>query len=164
MSDALLAKLNFKDQERVLVLQAPPEFQPVLAHWATRAQVDTSAGPGKSYPFTMAFVQSEAEVKKFGLAAAKQLDGAGVCWMVYPKKSSKKYRATITRDNGWALLGELGFEGVRQVAIDDDWSALRFRRAEHIGSMIRRQSMALSQAGKAKTVNKTNKAVRGSRQ
>jgi hypothetical protein len=164
MSDALLAKLNFKDQERVLVLQAPPEFQPVLTHWAKRAQVDTSAGSKKSYPFTMAFVQSEAEVKKFGLAAVKQLEGDGVCWMVYPKKTSKKYQAGITRDTGWALLGELGFEGVRQVAIDEDWSALRFRRAEHIGSMIRRQSMALSQAGKAKTVNKTNKAVRGSRQ
>jgi hypothetical protein len=49
------------------------------------------------------------------------------------------------------------------VAIDEDWSALRFRRAEHIGSMIRRQSMALSQAGKSKTVNKTNKAIRGSK-
>jgi hypothetical protein len=126
--------------------------------------VDTAAAPRKSYPFTLAFVQSESDVKKFGLVAARQLEGDGVCWMVYPKKSSKKYQATITRDNGWTLLGELGFEGVRQVAIDADWSALRFRRAEHIGSMIRRQSMALSQAGKAKTVNKTNKAVRGSKQ
>lgn len=161
MSDALVAKLNFKDQERILVLQAPPEFQPVLAHWAKRTQVETKASPRKMYPFTMAFVQSEADVKKYGLAAAKQLDGDGVCWMVYPKKTSKKYEATITRDHGWQLLGELGFEGVRQVAIDDDWSALRFRRAEHIGSMIRRQSMALSPAGKLKTVNKTNQAVRG---
>jgi hypothetical protein len=111
----------------------------------------------------MAFVQSESDVRKFGLAAAKQLEGDGVCWMVYLKKTSKKYQATITRDHGWALLGEIGFEVVRQVAIDEDWSALRFRRAEHIGSMIRRQSMALSQAGKAKTVNKTNTAIRGSK-
>jgi hypothetical protein len=163
MSDALLAKLNFKDQERVLVLQAPPEFQPALAHWLKRAKVHTAAAPRKSYPFTMAFVQSESDVRKFGLAAAKQLEGDGVCWMVYLKKTSKKYQATITRDHGWALLGEIGFEVVRQVAIDEDWSALRFRRAEHIGSMIRRQSMALSQAGKAKTVNKTNTAIRGSK-
>ena len=111
----------------------------------------------------MAFVQSEADVKKVGLAAAKQWEGDGICWMVYPKKTSKKYAATINRDHGWALLGELGFEGVRQVAIDEDWSALRFRRAEHIGSMIRRQSMALSETGKAKSVNKTNEAIRGSK-
>jgi hypothetical protein len=26
----------------------------------------------------------------------------------------------------------LGFDTVRQVAIDDDWSALRFRRVEYI--------------------------------
>jgi hypothetical protein len=111
----------------------------------------------------MAFVQTASDVKKFGLVAVKQLEGDGVCWMVYPKKTSKKYQATITRDTGWSLLGELGFEGVRMVAIDEDWSALRFRRAEHIGSMMRRQSMALSQAGKSKTVNKTNKAIRGSK-
>ena len=163
MSDALLAKLNFREQDRVLVLQVPPEFQPVITHWAKRTQVETKAAPRKTYPFTMAFVQSEADVKKYGLAAAKQLEGDGICWMVYPKKTSKKYAATINRDHGWALLGELGFEGVRQVAIDEDWSALRFRRAEHIGSMIRRQSMALSQTGKAKSVNKTNEAIRGSK-
>jgi hypothetical protein len=163
MSEALLSKLNFKDQDRVLVLQAPPEFQPVLALWDKRAKVDTKAVPRKTYPFTMAFVQTASDVKKFGLVAVKQLEGDGVCWMVYPKKTSKKYQATITRDTGWSLLGELGFEGVRMVAIDEDWSALRFRRAEHIGSMMRRQSMALSQAGKSKTVNKTNKAIRGSK-
>jgi len=44
----------------------------------------------------------------------------------------KKYTCDISRDNGWQALGELGFEGVRMVAIDEDWSAVRFRRAEYI--------------------------------
>jgi hypothetical protein len=46
------------------------------------------------------------------------------------------------------------------VAIDEDWSALRFRNAEHISSMIRRQDLAMSEKGKSKTVNKTNKAIK----
>ncbi len=36
------------------------------------------------------------------------------------------------------------------VAIDEDWSALRFRRAEFIKTMKRDASHALSKAGKAR--------------
>ncbi|MEO8473318.1 MAG: hypothetical protein ABI477_14050, partial [Chryseolinea sp.] len=48
--------------------------------------------------------------------------------------------------NGWAVLGKLGFEPVRMVAIDEDWSALRFRKTSHIKTMTR--SSAISDAGK----------------
>jgi hypothetical protein len=160
MSDALLSKLQFKNQSPVLVLQAPPEFMPVIAHWKKLTELDTEIRPKKSYAFSIGFVQSPADVKKFGLPMIKQLDEDGIFWMVYPKKSSKKYASTITRDEGWSLLGEKGYEGVRMVAVDEDWSALRFRKAAHIGKMIRRQGMALSTEGKQKTANKTNKAIR----
>jgi hypothetical protein len=36
------------------------------------------------------------------------------------------------------------------VAIDADWSALRFRRVENIKTLTRRESMAISKAGKAR--------------
>ncbi len=45
-------------------------------------------------------------------------------------------------------LGAAGFEPVRMVAIDEDWSALRFRRVEHIKKMTR--SFAMTDAGKEK--------------
>ncbi|MFD1294975.1 hypothetical protein ACFQ5N_14115 [Lutibacter holmesii] len=68
-----------------------------------------------------------------------------------PKKTSKNYQSEINRDNGWTLLGELGFEGVRQVAIDNDWSALRFRKVEFIKKMNRKTSAAMTEKGKQKT-------------
>ena len=37
------------------------------------------------------------------------------------------------------------------VAIDEDWSALRFRKAKYIVEMKRSKSMAMSQEGKKKT-------------
>ena len=37
------------------------------------------------------------------------------------------------------MLGEAGFEGVRQVAIDEDGSAIRFRHVDYIKSMTRDQ-------------------------
>ena len=56
-------------------------------------------------------------------------------WIAYPKKSSTRY--TCDRDRGWEGMGEAGFDPVRMVAIDEDWSALRFRRVEFIKKMTR---------------------------
>jgi hypothetical protein len=36
----------------------------------------------------------------------------------------------INRDTGGARVGSHGFQGVSMVAIDDDWAALRFKRAD----------------------------------
>jgi hypothetical protein len=71
--------------------------------------------------------------------------------MIYPKRSSKKYDTDISRDDGWQPLGDLGFEPVRQVAVDEDWSALRFRQTSRIKTMTRNSEMTLSAEGKKRT-------------
>jgi hypothetical protein len=43
--------------------------------------------------------------------------------VAYPKGG----RADINRDSLWPILAEDGFRPVSQVALDDTWSALRFR-------------------------------------
>jgi hypothetical protein len=70
--------------------------------------------------------------------------------MAYPKGTSKKYQCEFNRDSGWTTLGAAGFEPVRVVAIDEDWSALRFRRVEYIKSMRRKPTGAISAAGRRK--------------
>jgi hypothetical protein len=72
-----------------------------------------------------------------------------VFWIASPKRTSKRYRCELSRDTDWTAIGEAGFEPVRQVAIDEDWSALRFRRTTHIKSLTRRASMRISPEGKA---------------
>jgi hypothetical protein len=71
-------------------------------------------------------------------------------WFAYPKGTSKNYRSEISRDKGWHVLGQLGFEGVRGIAIDEDWSAIRFRQAEFIKTMTRDQKHAMSAEGKVR--------------
>jgi hypothetical protein len=89
-------------------------------------------------------------------AATKQLvraaEGDAQLWMVYPKGSSKKYTCEFNRDTGWKALGDAGYEPVRQVAIDEDWSALRFRKAEFIKTMKRNPDGAISNAGRNKAL------------
>ncbi|MGL5541210.1 MAG: hypothetical protein ACRDBX_06230, partial [Erysipelotrichaceae bacterium] len=72
----------------------------------------------------------------------------GVLWYCYPKKSSKRFACAIDRDHGWERLGEHGFEPVRQVALDEEFSALRFRRVEQIKRLTRSANMALSAQAK----------------
>ena len=62
----------------------------------------------------------------------------------------RRYTCEINRDTGWNALGAAGFETVRMVAIDEDWTAKRLRRAEFIKAMKRDASYAMSKAGKEK--------------
>jgi hypothetical protein len=160
MPDQIIKKLQFKNQTAVLILESPPEFGPVITAWNKRTTPDMVINKKKKYGFALCFVKTEKDVKNWAKTITLQLEEDAVLWMAYPKKSSKKYAAGITRDNGWSQLGELGYEGVSLVAIDEDWSALRFRKADKISTMIRRQEMAMSKTGKEKTANKTNKAIK----
>jgi len=84
-------------------------------------------------------------------AVTAKAKGDALVWFAYPKKSSKMYTCDFDRDTGWNALGAAGFEGVRQVAIDADWSALRFRRIEYIKTMQRDPKRTMSAGGKQRT-------------
>ena len=85
------------------------------------------------------------------------MKGDGLIWFAYPKGTSKKYKCEFNRDSGWAELGKHGFEPVRLVAIDEDWSALRFRNAENIKTMTR--SFAIKKTGKKKVAESRKKTT-----
>jgi hypothetical protein len=98
--------------------------------------------------FIMAFVTQQSEIDALAPLLSKKLEGDGVFWFCYPKGTSKKYKCDFNRDTGWDTLAKEGFEGVRMVAIDEDWSAMRFRKAQYIKTMTR--SFARTDAGKEK--------------
>jgi hypothetical protein len=98
--------------------------------------------------FALAFAVTQAELDAAAACLMALAEGDAVLWFAYPKGSSKKFRCEFNRDTGWALLGQGGYEPVRQVAIDSDWSALRFRRAEHIGKLTRNPAGAISEVGR----------------
>jgi len=142
-------KLNFRDQSRIVVLNAPESFEPELA--ALRDVTILRSLPGLSdIEFSLAFVLKQKEVDTLGKAIARKAKGDAVVWFAYPKGASKKYQCEIDRDSGWQVLGDAGFEPVRMVAIDDDWSAVRFRRVEFIKTMTRAKDRRLTTQAKAR--------------
>lgn len=140
----IFKKLNLKHQKEILILNAPTSFEPELASFQDVA-IRRSMDGLQHVVFSLAFVTKQAEVDNLARAIARLAQGDAIVWFAYPKASSKKYACEFNRDTGWAVLGELGFEGVRQVAIDEDWSALRFRRVEFIQTMTRAKQRRLTE-------------------
>jgi len=127
----IFEKLNLKDQAEVVVLHAPLSFEPQLA-WLTDRRVVRDLGEVEAVGFALAFAYMKSELDALSAALAAKAEGDAVLWFAYPKRTSKRYKADFDRDNGWEVLRAAGFAPVRQVAIDADWSALRFRRAEFV--------------------------------
>jgi len=144
----LLKKLQYKGSDSIYVRGAPRELKPEVAEMVTVTSVKSSPTCKQQYDFALFFVRSCAEIAKLAPRAAQKVPGDGTLWFAYPKKTSRRYQSDISRDAGWQPLADLGYEGVRQISIDDDWSALRFRRADLIKQLKRDSARALSQTGR----------------
>ena len=124
-------KLNFKAQTPILVMGAPSSFEAEIGAMKGETEVHTTPRKGTAYAFALAFGETRADIEKAGGAVTKLLDGDAVCWFAYPKGTSKRFTSDVNRDDMWELLSRFGIRPVRQIAIDDDWSALRFRRSQY---------------------------------
>jgi hypothetical protein len=156
----LFKKLNLGIQTPVFVLNAPAAFGLELKALAPAALQHKVTGPVQ---FALAFVITQAELDTASTQLTQAAVGDAILWLAYPKGTSKKYKCEFNRDGGWAVLGAAGFEPVRQVAIDEDWSALRFRRAEFIKTITRNPAGAISKVGQQRAKVTAAASVNGSK-
>ncbi len=141
----LFRKLNLGAGTAIHVLDAPASFD---AELALLAGVTVKRSVRGESAFALAFVVTQRQLDTASTLLATACAGDAVLWMAYPKGTSRRYRCEFDRDSGWGVLAASGFEPVRVVAIDEDWSALRFRRVEYIRTMTRSTSNAISAKGK----------------
>ena len=132
----VFAKLNLKDHKQIVVLDPPGSFERQLTA-LKGVEVVRDLKKATEVRFSLAFVTAPEQVDALAPAIARKAEGDAIIWFAYPKKTSKRYTAQIDRDHGWNVLGREGFEPVRMVAIDEDWSAKRYRRASFIKNMTR---------------------------
>lgn len=76
-----------------------------------------SAGVG------LIFGASAAEVRAQLDGRREQLAAPPILWVAYPKAN----KADINRDSLWKIVADYGLRPNAQVALDETWSALRFR-------------------------------------
>ncbi|MFP7298486.1 DUF3052 domain-containing protein [Neobacillus niacini] len=144
----LLKKLNFKDQgQPVLVINAPKSYDEIKLAFEGEIHEQSER---ETYDFVQVFGASNEELQSYAKSVVGHVSDDGLLWLSYPKKSSKVYKGSdCSRETVMGMLSEEGYEPVRQIAIDDDWSALRFRRTEKIKKMVR--TFAVTKEGKKRT-------------
>jgi hypothetical protein len=85
--------------------------------------VDASVGLSDA-TVAVAFIEDAAGSRSLMTQHGETLADLAAFWIAYPKGN----RSDINRDSLWPIVAAHGLRPITQVAIDDTWSALRFRR------------------------------------
>lgn len=115
------AKLQIKPGQRIATVAAPEDVAPIAGEGTSAADTPASAD------VVVAFVRTQADLTTVAAPAIEAARGDRLAWIAYPKAG--KLGTDLNRDILAASLTGQGIQPVRQVAIDEVWSALRFRRA-----------------------------------
>ena len=119
----LIKKLGIKEGFRVALINAPDGFEHELGSIPAGAAV---VWPSKRpLDLILAFVRTEAGLKKSFSALARKLTPAGMLWIAWPKKS-----AGVATDLSFAVVQETGLASglvdTKICAVNEVWSGLRF--------------------------------------
>jgi hypothetical protein len=121
----LWTKLGARASTRVLVLDAPSEFEARLAELPEGVELHRRAGV--AFDLGLCFCPSRQALERRWDALAPKLAPAGALWIAWPKKASgvvSDLDGDLVRAHGL----ERGLVDTKVCAIDATWSGLRFQR------------------------------------
>ena len=126
MPTSLAQKLQIKSGT-LIVLNAPKGYAEQLANELKDLTVSIRAtGAAEA---VLLFVNSLAEAERLTPKAGKLVKPGGMLWIAYAKGSSK-VKTDVNRDKLWVAAEPIGWQPVRQIALDEVWSAMRFKPIE----------------------------------
>jgi len=121
MSDKPVAeRLQVKGERRLAVIGAPAGLDKAIG--VKKARADAAKAD-----VILLFVPNRAELDAQLPMVLKKALPTAILWLAYPKLTSN-LAADLSRDVIHALAPKYGLDTVSQIAIDDDWSALRLKR------------------------------------
>lgn len=124
----LAKKLAIKPGNSVRVLDAPQGYEHLLSDLPDGAHL--IKGGDEQADVVLLFGDSRATLERTLPTAITQVRPGGVFWVAYPKGG----KSDLSRNELWTLLEPYLWRPVSQIAIDDTWSALRFRPAADVKS------------------------------
>jgi Protein of unknown function (DUF3052) len=125
MSEKTVAqKLGLKPGKTLLVRQQPDDVAALIGALPAGAQVVSAET--KPCALILLFAEDKAALVK-GLSDCKRLlERGGALWVAYIKGTSTR-KTDINRNSIRDYVATIGLDTVSQIAIDDDWSALRLK-------------------------------------
>lgn len=126
-------KLRLALGQQVAVLNSPDGFLEQLQPGPSG--IATTLGSGASYDAVVLFVNNADELRRLGGPAINAAKQNSLLWITYPKGGATRGATDLPATPTWVqrdVLGEVtsvtGYKPVAFVAIDDKWTALRFKR------------------------------------
>ena len=124
-------KLGLKPGMRALVIGAPSGYIDSLAPLPDRFEV--SQNLASTHEFVQFFATRKSEIVKSAKKLLQSAAPGALVWITYPKKTSG-VDSDLSREAVWAAMEGTGWRPVSQIAIDEVWSALRFRPTQDVKS------------------------------
>jgi Protein of unknown function (DUF3052) len=125
MSEKTVAqKLGLKPGKQLLIKQPPEQVAALIGALPSGAEL-VMAGT-KPNALILMFARDKAALAKGLPACKRQLEPGGALWVAYVKGTSGK-KTDINRDSIREFVATVGLDTVSQIALDDDWSALRLK-------------------------------------
>jgi hypothetical protein len=135
MKNPVARKLGMNTGMRALIIAPPLGYLKLLAPLPDGLTVSSRADG--MYPFVQVFATRLSEISRIAQKLSKHAAPNALVWISYPKKTSKT-SGDLSRDIIREAMNVTGWRAVSIVAIDEVWSALRFRPAGQVGSRLKR--------------------------
>jgi len=123
MSNTLSQKLKIKEGYTLRTINAPENFVQTLSPLPAGVKI---SGDAKNYNQVHWFVKNKIQMEKELNNVLKLIKEDVVCWIYYPKGTSK-IQTDLTRDKGWDALLKHDFQWLSLISFDDTWSAFAMR-------------------------------------
>jgi len=127
---SIIAKLKLRTEKPFWLLNAPKSTAAVFDDFSPKTKI----GARDLMIQVLVFVHDSAELNEWLHRFSGRVSDDVLLWLAYPKKSSK-IKSDLERDTFMEMVP--GFEPVSLVAIDEQWSAMRFRKAGTIKKPVR---------------------------
>ena len=122
----VIKKCRFKDSG--VIINAPADIETEFKKAGFKAAFDKK----EKSTNTLVFIRDRKECLDFLSKGLKHVAPDSVLWFAYPKGTSK-IRTDINRDTIRETGEKFGITTVAAIAIDNTWSALRFRPVDKVG-------------------------------
>lgn len=127
-SQSLPEKLQLKDEKNILIQGLPSSIEKQFIKLSFAKNL-TPLLKSRRIDFALVFAVSHQQLKGILKEVIPALQPEAKLWIAYPKLASK-IASDLSREASWCCVTDYGFEGVRSIALDNVWSAIRFQKPD----------------------------------
>lgn len=127
---SIAEKLGYRAGRVGWMLEAPEKLRHVIGL--------PTVAPAGDCDLILAFARDQSALTGVAATVLPIYKCGGSLWFAHPKKSGA-VRSDLSRDAGWDVVTAAGLIPVTQIALDDDWSALRFRYRDEVKLITRKE-------------------------